>query len=97
MYAAILITLTYLEMMSSALTIFHLKTCSFSTNLSKCLAFMIIVEVEQHNLPRARGRLVRLPYPVYQVYNSFIPLYVSLANHEPSIMYLSISPFARNI
>jgi len=53
---------------------------------------MTIVEVEQHNLPRARGRLVRLSYPVYQVHNSFIPLYVSLANHEPSIMYLSISP-----
>ena len=51
---------------------------------------MTIVEVEQHNLPRARGRLVRLSYPMYQVHNFFyIPLYVSLANHEPSIMYLS--------
>ena len=36
MHATIFITPTCLEMMSSALTLFHLKTCSFSTNLSKC-------------------------------------------------------------
>ena len=36
LHVTIVITLTCLEMMSSALTIFHLKTCSFATNLSKC-------------------------------------------------------------
>ena len=36
LHVTIFTTLTCLEMMSSALTIFHFKTCSFSTNLSKC-------------------------------------------------------------
>ena len=36
-HETIFITPTCLEMMNSALTLFHLKTCSFSTNLFQVL------------------------------------------------------------
>jgi len=45
---------------------FSTKVMNSSLLLHACV-FMTIVEVEQLILPRARGRLVRLPYFVYQV------------------------------
>jgi len=55
MHATISITLTCLEMMSSALTLFHLKTCSSSTNLFQVLGVLVESGDGQFTLPKSKG------------------------------------------
>ena len=53
---------------------------------------MIIVEVEQPILPKCKGEVSKVALLSVPSSSSFILLYVSLANHTPSTMYLSTSP-----